>query len=176
MTHTPTPRSDDDAGWAEETGRFAIDPETGIAFGTFTGALRPADLLTAMATTVRYRGNRSGLSALADLRDATVQWNGGEELSFRQALYGQFSTRIMGRCALLAPRGAGGAHAGTETLLENLYLRVDARLFGDFGQAMRWLLQPDAARHGECGRQKPAGIEPALHTALHAAPQAARCG
>ena len=49
MTHTP--RSDDEAGWTEESGRFAIDPETGIAFGTFTGTLRPADLLTAIATT-----------------------------------------------------------------------------------------------------------------------------
>lgn len=174
MTHTPC--SDCNADWAEDSGRFAIDPETGIAFGTFTGGLRPADLLTAMATTVRYRDNRSGLSALADLRDATVQWNDGEELSFRRALYGQFSARIMGRCALLAPRCEAAEHAGTETLLENLYLRVDARLFRDFGQAMRWLLQPDAARGGDGGRQTPVGIEQVMHVASHVALQTARHG
>ena len=146
--------SDSAVDWADESGRFAIDPETGIAFGEFAGGLRPGDLLAALVTTARYRGIRSGLCALADLRDATVLWNDGDELAFRRSLYTHFPARVTGRCALLAPRcmttpdeaaqpqAAAGSH-GAETLLENLYLRVDARLFRDFGQATRWLLPPE---------------------------------
>jgi hypothetical protein len=151
--------SDSAVDWADESGRFAIDPETGIAFGEFAGGLRPGDLLAALVTTARYRGIRSGLCALVDLRDATILWNDGDELAFRRSLYAHFPARVTGRCALLAPcrRRAPGDAAppqaaagspGTETLLENLYLRVDARLFRDFGQAMRWLLPPEAAQHG----------------------------
>jgi hypothetical protein len=155
MMHTRC--ADSAIDWADESGRFAIDPETGIAFGEFAGEVRPGNLLAALATTARYRGARSGLCALADLRDATVLWNASEELTFRRALYAHFPSRIRGRCALLAPRCVAASddpaqpaaeHAGTETLLENLYLRVDARLFRDFGQAMRWLLLPDEARRG----------------------------
>ena len=155
MTHAPC--TNHDADWPEACGRFVIDTETDIAFGTFAGGLRPGDLLAAMATTVRFRGSRSGLRALADLRDATVLWNDGDELAFRRSLYAQFPTRLPGRCALLAPRCMAGPRdaaqrqaaagsPGTETLLENLYLRVDARLFRDFGQAMRWLLPPEEAQ------------------------------
>jgi hypothetical protein len=146
--------SDSAVDWADESGRFAIDPETGIALGEFAGGLRPGDLLAALVTTARYRGIRSGLCALVDLRDATILWNDGDELSFRRSLYAHFPARVTGRCALLAPcrRRAPGDAAppqaaagspGTETLLENLYLRLDARLFRDFGQAMRWLLPPE---------------------------------
>lgn len=155
MTHAP--HADYAADWEGDCGRFAIDPETGIAFGEFAGGLRPGDLLAALATTARYRGTRSGLCALADLRDATVLWRDGDELAFRRSLYTQFPTRLTGRCALLAPRSiavpedaaqpqTAAGSPGTETLLENLYLRVDTRLFRDFGQAMRWLLPPEEAQ------------------------------
>jgi hypothetical protein len=132
-------------------GRFEIDPETGIAFGEFHDTVQPGALLASLHDVVRLQGARSRLFALADLRGATVHWHDGEEVAFRRALYGRFPARIAGRCALLAPTrdlDKPAALVGAGTLLENLYLRIDARLFHDFGQAMRWLLQDNEAQAG----------------------------
>ena len=131
--------------------QFEIDPETGIAFGEFHDTIRPGALLASLHDVVRLRGTRSRLFALADLRGATVHWANGEEVAFRRALYGRFPVRIPGRCALLAPTRDSdkpAAMVGAGTLLENLYLRIDARLFHDFGQAMRWLLTDNEAQAG----------------------------
>lgn len=136
--------SHDVASDPPQGGQFEIDPETGIAFGEFHGSARAGTLLASLHAVVRLRGARSRLFALADLRGAVVHWTDGEEVVFRRALYGRFPTRVAGRCALLAPRHDPedpAAAAGAGTLLENLYLRIDTRLFHDFGQAMRWLLQ-----------------------------------
>ena len=115
---------------------FDIDAGTGIVFSRFFGAITPAEVLShllAVGSDARYRRE---MPTLADLRDARVGWTLQEIVEFRIMLFDTFENRLGGRWALLTtPQGA----AGVSKLMENLFLRVDTRLFHTREAALGWL-------------------------------------
>jgi hypothetical protein len=118
---------------------FDIDAGNGIVQSRFFGIVTPAAVLSHMLAVGGDSRFRKGMDTLADLRDARVQWSMQDIVEFRIMLFDTFQNRISGRWALLT---SAPAVAGVTRLMENLFLRVDTRLFESADLAMRWLSAP----------------------------------
>ncbi len=115
---------------------FDIDVEAGVVFSRFFGSISPTEVLSHLVAVGADSRFRPGMSTLADIRAARVEWGVQDIVEFRIMLFDTFQNRITGRWALLTDARAA---AGMAKLVENLFLRVDTRLFESIDHAMGWL-------------------------------------
>ena len=127
---------------------FDIDVQSGMVFSRFFGSVAPSAVMSHMLAVGNDPRYLKGMDTLADLREARVAWNMQDIVEFRTLLFDSFQNRLSGRWALVT---APSLVAGVTRLMENLFLRVDTRLFDNVDLARRWLANP---------RRRLAGIAP----------------
>jgi len=118
---------------------FDIDVQSGMVFSRFFGSVSPSAVMSHMLAVGNDPRYLKGMDTLADLREARVAWNMQDIVEFRTLLFDSFQNRLSGRWALVT---APSLVAGVTRLMENLFLRVDTRLFDNVDLARRWLANP----------------------------------
>jgi|SRR6185369_3051155 len=118
---------------------FDIDVQSGMVLSRFFGNISPSAVMSHMLAVGNDPRFVKGMDTLADLREARVAWNMQDIVEFRTLLFDSFQNRLSGRWALVT---VPALVAGVTRLMENLFLRVDTRLFDNAELARRWLANP----------------------------------